>query len=83
MQIDDYFLRVTLNRNTGTIDNILIESQYLGQTVIEIFTGQIAQTIHKLILTRKLSKAIGLYDKLDFSRFSRQGMSFKTSELSN
>lgn len=72
-QMDAYKIRITIKRETAELLSIVLNHKYLGQDVIEIYEGKIANELYQELLVAKMSHALGLKEEVNFSRFSRQG----------
>ena len=80
---DGYHLRVTTFRKTGELASIIVDSEFLGDNVSEVYYGSRAKDLLKVLTGYKVAQAMGLDEKMDLSDFTFKGIEFQTSNENN
>ena len=80
---NNYKIKITQVRQTGEILSLMVESNLLGSEVMDIYQGQKARDLLKILDSYKLARAMGFMLDLDLKEFSKCGSVLKMSKENN
>lgn len=82
-QLNEYTVRVTVKRETAEVMSIVLDHEFLGQPVSEVYYGTMAKELGLELIKAKLNRVFNTKSDVNLRRFSRRGVTVKTSEMNN